>query len=430
MLLTCSATAQEPFVVRVEGPGEGPHYVGQAIGATLRVTAGSEEPTVELPSVEGVDLFLSGKDVRPIMGGAIGKVVHESNLYVFQLILVPRRAGRVVVSAIKARTAEAGGVAAPIRVEAITPPGFGRPNWFLGGVGPMEVELIARPESIRLGESVEVSVELRGLGALGSTIRPSLRGTEGSAIEAEVVPLSPTLATEGGPPSRAFPFRFRPTKPGMINLAPVLVAWFDPGTRQYQTIGSRGVSIRVDDPPRFDPSLIEVAEFEEDVAGSEGKAGTIGRLGLGLGGGAVFGGLALVVWWGVWRWERSPRWYARRAARRLSGRVGPERAERAATALAGYLSRATGRPEGAITPPEAHEAIEAVTGDAALARRASRLIAGSDAIRYSGREEAGEDREPMDDAVGFFRALSRATVGRRTRDRSGVDRDREGGRRE
>src|SRR5262249_47349529 len=64
-------------------------------------------------------------------------------------------------------------------------------------------------------------------------------------------------------------------------------------------------------------------------------------------------------------------------------------------ALTHYLHLSIGRPEGALTPKEAHAGIEEATDDTTLAGRAGRLIAECDRIRYGGdfRDAEGLVRE-------------------------------------
>jgi hypothetical protein len=193
-----------------------------------------------------------------------------------------------------------------------------------------------------------------------------------------------------------------------LTLAPVLVAWFDPETRRYQSVSSGSVTIRVDDPPRFDPSLIEVARLEEEPLGSrEGWNPWISRVGI-AGLGIILIG---ITWRTVRRWSRSPRRLAVRAARRLDAIEGPARADLAVAAVVGFLHLATDRPEGALTPPEAREAIAMLTNDPSLADRVKEMIETCDAVRYSGRFSHGQERRQLlSDAPAILRALAQARL--------------------
>ena len=77
--------------------------------------------------------------------------------------------------------------------------------------------------------------------------------------------------------------------------------------------------------------------------------------------------------------------------------------------LVGYLNRATGRPEGALTPLEARQAIEELAIDGSLAERAERLVAGCDQVRYSSR--GGSADELVAEARPFFTELGHLILG-------------------
>ncbi|WP_158633761.1 BatD family protein [Tautonia sociabilis] len=404
---TASALSRqaEPLPVRVEGPPAGPHSVGQAIPIRVLVSAGATEPEVRPPEHPQVDVIPTGRQVRPISASAIGAIVVESNLYRFEYVLIPKVPGPLLVPAFRVTADGRSGATGPIRLDPKPPPASGRPPWFLGGVGPLEVTLAARPEAIQLGDSSSVDVTLTGPGAFGSTIRPALRGADGAPLDATVEPLEETRVE--WPPSRTFPFRVRPRTPGAIAIAPVLVSWFDPASGGYRTVGSDGLTIRVVDPPRFDPEAVEVAAIpgaEEDgprrSRWPEGPAAVLGGV----------SALAVIVIVLARSWSRSRRRSARRyallQARALSRCSGVVRAERAAEALAGYLRRAIGRPEGELTPEEAASAVIEATGDPALGDRASAIVEQGDALRFSGRSEIDGGTPALDDAPGFFRALA------------------------
>ena len=395
-----SAYQDEGLPVRVEGPGPGPHYVGQAIPVRVLVTAGGTEPTVEPPSVPALDVIPETVEVTPVSASSIGTIVQETNLYRFTYFLVPRRAGSMLVPAFRARVDGRSGAGGPIRLEPKLPPSEGRPSWFLGGIGPLEVRAVARPEAIRLGESAVVEVTIDGPGALGSSIRPTLRLGGESDEEPEVVPMPPRSTLS--PPSRAFPFRVRPGSAGTTSIEPVLVSWFDPGSRGFRTVGTGSLSLRVDDPPGFDPSAIEVASVGEDP-GARGSGDRLGAAPAAIGATGLAGMLAVLAWrWGRRR-GRSPARFASRQAGRIEAADAPTRPGLVAGSLAGYLGRAIGRPEGELTPPEAREAIAQATGDPELGDRAARLVEACDSARYSGREVGNG----LEDAAGLFRDLAR-----------------------
>ena len=378
-----------------------PHYVGQSLTVTVFAVAGAGRPDLILPDDPVVDFTLVGTGVRPITASGIGSVINEVNEYRYDVIAVPGREGRALVPAFRVDAGRRSGATGPLRIEARRPPSTpDRPDWFGGGVGPIEVALEARPEAVRLGDSLRVEILLSGPGARGSTVRPILAGIDRLGLDPEVEALPPSYDAVAA--SRVFPFRLRPMRGGRGSLGPVRVATFDPGSRRYLTAVSGSLTIRADDPSPFDPSMIEVATPVAEPSGSPN-----GRpLAIGLAVVLALLATAVAVLSLVVRGRRGPiaaRRYAARRSRRLAGvPVGPERARLSLEALAGFLRRAVDRPEGALTPPEARDGVAMATGDPALADRAARLVADCDAVTYSGRDGGALP----DDPPAFFRDLS------------------------
>ena len=405
--------ATDALRVRIEGPTTGPHYLGEAIPVDLVVTAGALEPTVTPPGRSGVTIIAGVTEVTPVSAGAIGAVVHEVNRYRFPFQIVPREAGTHLIPPFLVRDVARRGASRPIRLEAHPPPPFGRPNWFYGGVGPLEVGLEVRPEAIRLGEAFEVEIRLNGPGARGSTRRIELRGLERSGLEPDVETL-PAIDVDA-PPSRIIPYRVRPTRAGLATLEAVPVAWFDPLTRSYRTSISGSVAIRVAEPPAFNLSTLERAST---VATDSSGRPAIGPIALGIGASVV---LAIVAWRVVRSRGRSAAGrFARRSAKQIARRSA-ERPDAAliAASLVGYLARANGRPEGVLTPPEAKGAVRHATGRVELADRAAQLVAACDAVRFSGRDLAEAEAIALKDAAGFFNELAARTIAGDDRARRG-----------
>ena len=405
--------APDALRVTIEGPPPGPHYVGEAIPIALAVTAGAREPTITPPERPGVTIIAGGSEVTPISASAIGAVVRETNRYRFPFEIVPREAGTLVIPPFRVRDGDRRGASRPIRIEAHPPPPFGRPNWFLGGVGPLDVGLSARPEAIRLGEAIEVEVRLEGPGARGS-IRPfELRGLDRSGLEPEVEPL-PAIVVDD-PPSRIVPYRVRPTKAGTATLAAIPIAWYDPTSRSYRTSISKSVAVRVDDPPAFNPSALERSAARAAVDSSAAS----GRMALGLIASAIV--VAIIAWRIARHRKRSAAGrFARRCARRIArSSAEPADAASIANAMVGYLARANDRPEGALTPIEAREAVHRATDNAVLADRAERLIADCDAARFSDRAGFEGGTRTLEDAAGFFDDLAAGTIPKGDRGRRG-----------
>jgi len=396
-----------PLTVELERLTPGPYVVGQSIEVRLRVVAEAEAPAIQTPESPAVSVVPLDRHpaVQPISATAIGRTVHEVNVYRYRYVLIPRQTGALTLPPFRAKAGPRAGTSAALRLTVNRPP-RGAPSWFLGGVGPIEVELAVQPEAIRLGETATVEVRQRGPGARGAN-RPPRLSLDGP--EAAVEPLGPERLDP--PPSRLDRFRLRPTQAGAITIGPVRVATLDPSTNRYMTSLSKSVTLRVEDPPPFDPAAIEVGPDPGAASATGGST----RLWIGAGL-AVAAGAAGALGWAARRLgsrSASARRRAARTARALNASLNPPQAARIAMdGLTAYLRRAVDRPEGALTPIETRRHIETITGDPGLAEEAERLVRWCDAARFGGASEAPGDSPAA--APAFFRRLARA--GRRIND--------------
>jgi hypothetical protein len=356
-------------------------FVGQVVDLAVGVVGDRERPKVTPPLVDGADVALVRTELIPLSVSAIGDTVSEKNLYQFRFRLVPRRTGSLTVPPVSVKVGDRSGSSGPVRLTVRPVPLEGRPGAFLGGVGEFEVEATAEPTSTRSGEPFEYRVTVRGPAAWGTKSSPSLDRLSRLPL-GFLVERVPDVVTPD-PPSRALVFRVRPTRPGTASLPPVSVAAFDPATGRYVTKVTESVPVRVVDVPRFDPSSVDYAPPSGAgqpgwwSAHSSGFAAGLGALAL--------AGSGLAVW--LVRRRRDTGRAVRRLTRRVAEQLGqagddPERGRVITEGLAEYLRLTTGRPPGALTPDEAETGVARATGDLDLARRAGRLIAVCDRVRY------------------------------------------------
>jgi hypothetical protein len=172
-------------------------------------------------------------------------------------MLFPARAGALVIpEAALACEAEGGAGArrlaarvAATRVDVQALPDAGRPADFDGVVGPVEVAQRLVPESIALGETAWLSVQVRGSGALWSIRDPLLAAEPPPGIE--VFPEPPDVARDIGRSlqlRRSFRYALVPRREGRIPLPEIRVAWFDPATRSYRIARAPGRELVVGPP--------------------------------------------------------------------------------------------------------------------------------------------------------------------------------------
>ena len=241
---------------------------------------------------------------------------------------------------------------------------------------------------------------MTGPAAWGSVRAPALSGWSSLTPRFRVEPLPDVL--EGvDPPTRTFRYALRPLKAGRVVLPPVAVAAFDPKTARFATKVTSGLPIRVEDPPRFDPSRLDYAPI-----GSKPDARRLGFIAVGLGiATLVTLGLYLFSKRGRNRTRDDPRRLALELSRGLGEDLDELEAARAVTeALTTFLERVDGRSPGVLTPPEAGEGIDRVTDDRDLAMSAQKLVLRCDRARYG--RLGGDATGLIDEGRGLFERIA------------------------
>jgi hypothetical protein len=258
----------------------------------------------------------------------------------------------------------------------------GRTRDFLGGVGPFEVEARAVPTSVRVGETIEFTINVQGPGSLGLIEPPHLTRLERLPIGLRIDSRPDRMSAE--PPAHMFVYHLRPTRAGEAVLPPVVIAGFDPETEHYVTRATEGIPIRVTDVPMLDPAAVAYGRPAAPESRWVWLSGQRGR-GLALAIVVIFVSIATAL-------------YARRPAVRRADRVrdltrgmiarifhAPTDGDKGrviSEGLGEYLRLAIGRPAGALTPEEAEHGVAQATGSDDLARRARWLIAYADQAQF------------------------------------------------
>lgn len=138
------------------------------------------------------------------------------------------------------------------RIQVDPPPSDGRPEDWSGLVGRVEAQIWARPDRVRLGDSLHVEVSLQGDADLRSAEDPFGGAREIDGLE--LFPQEPRLRLDPGEKlrlRRSFGYAVVPRRPGTRVLPAVRVPYFDPGTGRYAVAETRPVPIQVEpaEPP-------------------------------------------------------------------------------------------------------------------------------------------------------------------------------------
>lgn len=233
-------------------------YVGQQ--ATLTVEAGfSEEVRVRLtrPAVFETP-SPAGFWVQDIPGGVQSRLSavngRITEIQSFQRAYFPLSAGRFAFAPARAVVdVREGLLFAPEtreirsgspKLTVLPLPDRGKPRAFNGAVGSFSIRTLLQPDTVRVGEAAQVTIEISGTGNVKSLPGPSLpRIPDVEQFEpTEDADITYTGATVGG--TKRFQWVIIPQREGSIHIPAVTYAFFDPATRSYRTIRSTPVSLK------------------------------------------------------------------------------------------------------------------------------------------------------------------------------------------
>lgn len=142
-------------------------------------------------------------------------------------------------------------MAEAISLEVRPLPTEGKPPEFTGLVGSFSVRVEPPAESVRVGDTVTLDVELTGDGTLAGIALPPLAGDAFRVYDDQP---SATARLVGGRYQATATFKraIVPSRPGRVEIPPLRLAWFDPAAGRY--VAS------------------ETASFALDVTGEAGQA--------------------------------------------------------------------------------------------------------------------------------------------------------------
>jgi hypothetical protein len=148
----------------------------------------------------------------------------------------------------------------PIEIEVLPLPREGKPADFTGAVGDFALSARASASEVMVGESLTLSVRVRGRGnlkSIGEIPLPEIRDFRVFAPEAREV-----INTEGGRVGgeKIFDLVLVPQRPGNYTLEGFDFSYFDPGKAAYLVTTA-------------DPVKVTVLPADDTVAGPPGEAG-------------------------------------------------------------------------------------------------------------------------------------------------------------
>ncbi len=300
-----------------------------------------------------------------------------------------------------------------LRVPVKPLPERGRPPAFSGVIGALRVTTLAEPSRIALGESVRVSVLVRGAANLWNLDPPF--GADADFGSAEIFRRPPALEVEAGDRlqvRRIFHFAVIPHEPGTLVIPRVEIPFYDPSRGAYALARAAPVPIEVVPGPAKTRTRRAGAQGTAVAEQADRERGRWLVMALGALATAVTLGAAVVGWrsrkpsWGRWRHvERS------RVRADAARSAGDSRAE--ATALCAALRGAL-----SIVAPDLDERDastlrqprEPGVDDPDLANAAAQL-GKLDRVRFSD-ESAGVPRDEVAELLARLRRRSSFKPGR------------------
>ncbi len=371
----------EVRTVLVHVPSDG-LYLHQGLFIKLSVK-GKEAPKVVIPPTAR-DRFVESAPVR------------SGEEWVMSLAYVSQTTGQQWVPGIEMRSGNEVTRSRPAQIDVRAVPSVGRPAGFRGGVGALEVESKVEPDRLTVGDRLVYRVRLMGPGSLGTT-NPI---DESALVQAgfEVVD-GPDVDRTAEPPVSTFSWTLRALEADKERIPASTIASFDPETKRYRSQVLPGVEVEVLDVPALNAR--EVLQGASPSEPAPGRGGWWAALGIGT---LVAVGLA---GYGLRRLARGhirPWKVAREQATALERIRAKEEVPRVVLeGLRLYLTAASERERGPLTPPEAIDAVEAVTGQVELGHEAGRLVSRCDQALYGTADEMPDLRG---DAIRLFRALA------------------------
>jgi hypothetical protein len=162
---------------------------------------------------------------------------------------------------------------APVQIRIVEPPASGRPDDFGGAVGPLSVQTSIGSQQIRLGESLAVSVLVRGTANLWDLPAPF----HDDAFDAEVFHKQPEIDLEAGEQlylRRYFRFDLVPREAGVLTIPSMRVPYYDHRKEHYSVSESKAVRISVLPRSSLDAGPNGPALAQRRGLSAEGAAGS------------------------------------------------------------------------------------------------------------------------------------------------------------
>ncbi len=156
-------------------------------------------------------------------------------------------------------------------------PESGRPPTYVHAVGRYHVRAEVRPKRVKVGDPMNVTLVVEGLGLLDRIATPALELQPRLADDFQVSEADPPRTTDS---ARTFTYLFRPRHAGVTEVPPLDFVAFDPEAERFVTVRTDALEISVEDALAVLPSDLVIASgamAAESSPGEEVQGGVLGN---------------------------------------------------------------------------------------------------------------------------------------------------------
>ena len=304
---------------------------------------------------------------------------------------------------------------AKVEVEVLTPPEGGRPPSWNGAVGEFDIEAVAKPTDVAVGDPITLTLRLTDMSGNAGLegLQAPLLSTQDAFRGAFRVPEDSAAGTVEGR-SKIFTLSIRATGEAVQEIPPVEFSSFDPATGAYSTLRTQPIPLRVraasvarvgdgesrasdvarEAPTRMAGGLLANATREE-MGRRVRPVDPLDLVAFAIAPAAL--GAAVLLRRRAELDARDPTLRRRRTAA-ATARARLARAtdgESVGVALRGYVGDRIGAPEGALTRKECTDALTACGIAPQSVEAVDALLHRCERARYSGEPVDASQAEPL-----------------------------------
>jgi len=159
----------------------------------------------------------------------------------------------------------------PIKVEVKPLPDNGRPGNFTGTIGSFNISAQADKKQVEVNQPVTVTYRLSGTGNVKSVAEPVIPEMDEFRVYTASTKENMSKQNDKLGGTKIYEKVFIPKRPGEFEIPAVVYNYFEPGSKQYKTITTRPIKIKVIKPEGYVASVDQPYTSPDLTIGSEAK---------------------------------------------------------------------------------------------------------------------------------------------------------------